>query len=1237
MNVIFQSEGNRVKGISFHPKFPWVLCSYYSGDILLFDYVHKMLIDTYVGHDGPVRCVDFHSTQPMFVSGSDDKTIKIWNYESKKCQYTLIGHKDYVRTVQFHKELPWIISCGDDMTIRIWNWINRQLLANATGHDHYVMSAFFHPSQDWIVSASLDSTIRIWDYSVLRKKFFVAGFSQFNVITMDVTMIHKLEGHERGVNWAIFHPNLNLIASSSDDKKIIIWKYSFSNWQQADTLRGHSNNVSCVLFHPKLDYIISDSEDKTLRIWDLNKKSPIDKISKENDRFWILSAHPTIPLFAAGTDSELIVFKLEDTRIPSSSCLNNILFYFNNSVKSWNEGVTEKKPVCDVSFRSKSIKHGIVSILRNPFLKDVTQFDFILLINDIGKKKVIHYSSSKTNQEKEKKSGNECILDEACSGCYLAKNRLLILNNEGDLFSYDTNNFEQKVQILTGNIDKEQFDSIYQATLGRFFLKFKNGIVALFDVNTRKILKETTEITEMKYVVWNSNLTYAALVGQTSIFIINKNMEIITKIKEKSSIKSACFDENNVLFYTTYFHVKYSLIEPGLYGIVKSTETPLYLMNVKNSVIYYSTANQSIESQRIVYTDVAFKLNLLNKNYENIVKTLKAGNVYGNKTVESIQNAGFPDLSMKFVEDPKQKFNLALKSGKLDEAKEAAETLKEKIYFDKLAEKAMMMGKLDIAEFCYVKSQNIDKLIFFYTITGKQEKLKKVGLALKQTGDNSRRFLNAIYTCNNDEKINVLKETGHSSLALLVSRLNDRNDLAEKIKEESKKSGKEIKINEKDFSEIKSNMGLLTPLKPIVNLKNKEYHSNWSSVIEVKKANQQASIDNILSQKEDEDNEDVFGQIATTNNDNEQNKEENKNEEEQKKISDKWKDEDDEEDDEEMQKILEEAKKKEIANNANLSQKDEDLVSRQNKSMLAGIQVALGNFKLALNYLRSQIGIRENYESLRPIIKDIYLSSYSQFKIMPYLPPIEFKLRQQNSKTLGKLIPQNGVTMLRLKNMLNDGYNCVSNFEMQEAMKIFRDVLKYVIFFVATNEEEEKEIKNIISICTEYIYLTKISLLADEMKEKDKIKYCELICMMSLCKLESDEHKFLIYKKAKYCCKNIKNFITALFFIKKMAPFEATLGSAFKKEFNKIKEEIDLFQKIGTNKQQINFDTNENLPCIKEFYSATELKRIGINEKIITCPLCNSVELTSYKGKVCDTCNLSTLGEEVIGFKVLEK
>ena len=59
-------------------------------------------------------------------------------------------------------------------------------------------------------------------------------------------------------------------------------------------------------------------------------------------------------------------------------------------------------------------------------------------------------------------------------------------------------------------------------------------------------------------------------------------------------------------------------------------------------------------------------------------------------------------------------------------------------------------------------------------------------------------------------------------------------------------------------------MGLLTPLKPVVNIRNnKEYHSNWSSVKEIKKASQQASIDNIINPDEEMES-DVFSQIATT-------------------------------------------------------------------------------------------------------------------------------------------------------------------------------------------------------------------------------------------------------------------------------------------------------------------------------------------------------------------------------------
>ena len=108
-----------------------------------------------------------------------------------------------------------------------------------------------------------------------------------------------------------------------------------------DTLRGHTNNVSCVIFHPKLELIVSNSEDRSIRVWDIrcvgacvrmllwllwschgphdpksagqasrwialspsltppihppttcSKRLGVQTFRRENDRFWILAAHP---------------------------------------------------------------------------------------------------------------------------------------------------------------------------------------------------------------------------------------------------------------------------------------------------------------------------------------------------------------------------------------------------------------------------------------------------------------------------------------------------------------------------------------------------------------------------------------------------------------------------------------------------------------------------------------------------------------------------------------------------------------------------------------------------------------------------------------------------------------------------------------------------------------------------------------------------------------------------------
>ena len=228
------------------------------------------------------------------------------------------------------------MSASDDQTLRLWDFERRTCLSVLTGHNHYVMSASFHPSDDLIVSASLDQTVRVWDTTGLRKKqqgggvdgdfsvnFQVGqdgrndgdGNGALNVQaelfgTNDVVVKYVLEGHDRGVNWAAFHPTLPLITSAADDRQVKLWRMSETKAWEVDTLRGHANNVSCCLFHPKQDLIVSDSEDRSIRVWDVSKRVGVQTFRREGDRFWILAAHRSQSLLAAGHDSGMIVFKV---------------------------------------------------------------------------------------------------------------------------------------------------------------------------------------------------------------------------------------------------------------------------------------------------------------------------------------------------------------------------------------------------------------------------------------------------------------------------------------------------------------------------------------------------------------------------------------------------------------------------------------------------------------------------------------------------------------------------------------------------------------------------------------------------------------------------------------------------------------------------------------------------------------------------------------------------------------
>lgn len=174
------------------------------------------------------------------------------------------------------------------------------------------MSVQFHPKEDLIISASMDQAVQVWDISGLRKTSPNSRPGNFEAFDTFSTVKHILEGHDRGVNFAMFHPTFPLITSPGDDRVIKIWRMSETKAWEVDSCRGHFSNVSSARFHPGPNTSLSYHAGRTrlLGVWDLTKRTAIQTFRREQDRFWALAAYLSLNLFAAGRDGGLIVFKL---------------------------------------------------------------------------------------------------------------------------------------------------------------------------------------------------------------------------------------------------------------------------------------------------------------------------------------------------------------------------------------------------------------------------------------------------------------------------------------------------------------------------------------------------------------------------------------------------------------------------------------------------------------------------------------------------------------------------------------------------------------------------------------------------------------------------------------------------------------------------------------------------------------------------------------------------------------
>jgi len=178
-------------------------------------------------YDNLITSIAFNKNYPNFMASSCNREVSLWNldfenYQNSRCEITLSINK-YVRFIKIHNTDPiMVILCNNSRSIHLW-YINYQELsqtvhiARLSGHTEDIYSVAFHPTEPIIATSSQDKTIKLWKYKLKKKLFFSGNY-------WDVKCKATLKNDK--IAFSIEFNENGTIMAAGFGNKLILWRIS---------------------------------------------------------------------------------------------------------------------------------------------------------------------------------------------------------------------------------------------------------------------------------------------------------------------------------------------------------------------------------------------------------------------------------------------------------------------------------------------------------------------------------------------------------------------------------------------------------------------------------------------------------------------------------------------------------------------------------------------------------------------------------------------------------------------------------------------------------------------------------------------------------------------------------------------------------------------------------------------------------------------------------------------------
>jgi WD40 repeat protein/energy-coupling factor transporter ATP-binding protein EcfA2 len=159
-----------------------------------------------------------------------------------------------------------------------------------TGHTNAVKRVAFSPDGHILATSSDDKTVLLWDISTLHHPH----------------LLSTLTGHTHYVPSVAFSPDGHVLATASDDTTARLWDiHDPRHPSPLATLTGHTRVVASVAFSPDGHTLATSSYDHTLRLWDvhdLNHPNPLGILTGHTSGINSVAFNPDGNVLASASD-----------------------------------------------------------------------------------------------------------------------------------------------------------------------------------------------------------------------------------------------------------------------------------------------------------------------------------------------------------------------------------------------------------------------------------------------------------------------------------------------------------------------------------------------------------------------------------------------------------------------------------------------------------------------------------------------------------------------------------------------------------------------------------------------------------------------------------------------------------------------------------------------------------------------------------------------------------------------